>query len=821
MRQLFGQPLTGWRLPAILLAASIWLLTIVLWILLAVAVARTSSSRLHDQGLSAIFDGDCGSAKTLLAALRLAISVSSSLVLLSSNYFMQLVVAPSREDVDAAHSQSRWVDIGVPSTRNLRFVSNRRPVMWLFLALSSLPFHLLFNASVFGVNVSQQWVTVLAAESFLSGEGYYLPGIGLGPPPEGEPSLYKNAFNISIPRNVEYMASNAYSWDRLSGRECLQKYADPTNVHDRRHLLAVISTGDNNGTGWNVAQKLQAWQEESHSSNATSSSIWYAGFCGLNSAFSGMADGVNLKMKSQNGNDTSVWVHSNRGYPQTFDQRLGYQWINDLVDNENNWIIDWQARGHPSGEMLLNETLTVEYCLSEPVSRVCRIRVNKIIFLTVCFIALGKSYLCITVLHHVWRTQPLATIGDAVDSFMRQPDPTTRGMCTFGQSDFSRKTGWNTRRKRARGWIAGSRRWETRRRRWGDAVRVSDWLTAYSIGIFGFVLGALTLGSFIGGVGGWQAAMSRGTFGQDPDNPVFYMKYPSKLLEEIVTKNATDSVGAFLLVNIPQLGMSITILALNVIYTRMFMAREWASYSQRCKPLRVSIPRGRQKSNHVLQIPLPYAIGIQVIGVLAHWLCANAVYATFMECKSVIEIPGLTDWSIGSYLKITNILLSFKAAVGTMIVFFVMLLVPIVAACFRLPSESVLVGSCSAAISAACHALQPSSQAKGTPLTPREEPVADWNLPGSKSYQLGRLGYETLPDVDAADDNEAADWRTQMAEEELKWGVVTGKGLPATHYDESADDLLMVEHLAFGSTGNAVQRVREGAFYAGVAGCED
>lgn len=501
MRRLFGQPLTGWRLPAIILAASIWLLTIILWILLAVAIVRTSSGP-PDQGLSAIFDGDCGSARTLLDALRLVISVTSSLVLLSSNYFMQLIVAPSREDVDAAHRRSRWIDVGVPSTRNLRFVSNRRRVMWLFLALSSLPFHLLFNASVFGVNVAQQWVTVLAAESFLSGEGYYLPGIGLGPPPEGERSLDWHVFNMSLPGNVEYIASNAKSWERLTGRECLQKYAYSTRVHDRRHLLAVISTGENNGAGWNATQKLQAWKQESYYSTDISSSIWYAAFCGLYMAWSptGMAQGVGLEMESRNGNDTSVSVHSDRGYVRTFEHELGYQWIDNLVDDKDNWIIDWHARAWPSGATLLNETLTVEYCLSERVNRVCRVRVNKMIFLTVCIIALGKSYLCITVLHHVWQTQPLATIGDAVDSFIRRPDRTTRGMCTFGQRDFSRKAGWKAWRNRTREWTAGPRRWETRHRRWGDAVRVLDWLTAYSVGISGFILGVLALRSSIGGV---------------------------------------------------------------------------------------------------------------------------------------------------------------------------------------------------------------------------------------------------------------------------------------------------------------------------------
>lgn len=109
------------------------------------------------------------------------------------------------------------------------------------------------------------------------------------------------------------------------------------------------------------------------------------------------------------------------------------------------------------------------------------------------------------------------------------------------------------------------------------------------------------------------------------------MRYPSKALENFVGSLATNPVGSSLLSNLPQLGLSITCLLLNVIYTRMFMAREWTSYSLNLKPLRVSVPKGQQQSEPFLEIPLPYAIVMQAAGLLVHWLCANSVYAIIIE----------------------------------------------------------------------------------------------------------------------------------------------------------------------------------------------
>lgn len=56
---------------------------------------------------------------------------------------MQVISSPTRREVNVAHAKSRWLDIGIPSTRNLRAISWGRVAMWTILGLSSVPLHLM------------------------------------------------------------------------------------------------------------------------------------------------------------------------------------------------------------------------------------------------------------------------------------------------------------------------------------------------------------------------------------------------------------------------------------------------------------------------------------------------------------------------------------------------------------------------------------------------------------------------------------------------------------------------------------------------------
>lgn len=98
---------------------------------------------IHEPTNPRFFMGDCATASKLNTYLHILINVISTLLLSSSNMFMQLLLAPTRAEVDALHARQQWIDIGIPNLRNLRFVGNRNRFLWFILAFSSLPLHLL------------------------------------------------------------------------------------------------------------------------------------------------------------------------------------------------------------------------------------------------------------------------------------------------------------------------------------------------------------------------------------------------------------------------------------------------------------------------------------------------------------------------------------------------------------------------------------------------------------------------------------------------------------------------------------------------------
>jgi len=87
-----------------------------------------------------IYTGDCDTVAWLNAALHVLINLLSTLLLGSSNYCMQILVAPSREDLRKAHSEQDWMDVGIPSFRNLARVKRERAAIWLILGTCSVRF---------------------------------------------------------------------------------------------------------------------------------------------------------------------------------------------------------------------------------------------------------------------------------------------------------------------------------------------------------------------------------------------------------------------------------------------------------------------------------------------------------------------------------------------------------------------------------------------------------------------------------------------------------------------------------------------------------
>ncbi|KIW91537.1 uncharacterized protein Z519_07503 [Cladophialophora bantiana CBS 173.52] len=79
---------------------------------------------------------------------HILINVFSTALLSASNYCMQVVTGPTRDQADAAHVGGGFVDIGVLSLHNLQDVGVLRQTLFGTLAISSPPLHLFYNSAV-------------------------------------------------------------------------------------------------------------------------------------------------------------------------------------------------------------------------------------------------------------------------------------------------------------------------------------------------------------------------------------------------------------------------------------------------------------------------------------------------------------------------------------------------------------------------------------------------------------------------------------------------------------------------------------------------
>ena len=129
----------GWYVGVIVCTSTT---ALVLVINIGLTVWASAKNGLSN-GLATIQDGSCQQTKHLSLWLHLAINTLSTALLAASNYCMQCLSSPTRKEVDQAHSHYTWLDIGVPSVRNLRRIARKRVILWWLLAFSGIPLHLL------------------------------------------------------------------------------------------------------------------------------------------------------------------------------------------------------------------------------------------------------------------------------------------------------------------------------------------------------------------------------------------------------------------------------------------------------------------------------------------------------------------------------------------------------------------------------------------------------------------------------------------------------------------------------------------------------
>jgi hypothetical protein len=158
-----------------------------------------------------------------------------------------------------------------------------------------------------------------------------------------------------------------------------------------------------------------------------------------------------------------------------------------------------------------------------------------------------------------------------------------------------------------------------------------------------------------------------------------------------------------LVANIPQLILSIIYFSYNGLLTAMLMGHEWTSYAHKRKGLRVSRkPAGMQRSTYFLQLPFKFGIPLSVFSVVLHWLVSQSVFVVIIDEYTSEGEPRFLDF-YSPIEKGSRLGFSPMPMVDVLIVGTVMACSVIGFGFIPYKRGMPLAGSCSMAISAACH----------------------------------------------------------------------------------------------------------------------
>ncbi|KAK6860389.1 hypothetical protein PG995_004025 [Apiospora arundinis] len=631
-------------------------------------------------GVGLLYAGDCDTVKQLDRWLHLLINVLSTGLLSASNYCMQLQAAPTRKELD----EGDWMDIGILSLRNLRYIDNRRKVVYILLALSSVPIHLIYNSAVFQSLGSNSYTIAVVKDSFLQRAPFDLvvseknrahdPGWDesrVNPP---------NDYNETITSMRESAIRGLYQ--ELDVPECFARYND--YFAPQGNALVFVQN--------------QSVQSPAHDS---------------------LLIHVGIVPRSDN-------------------------WAKNI---ERHKLISGLRTPSPVTTWFLGpKRYQVARCLVEEPSQAdnrCRFEYSSYILITVCILNLFKA----GILFYTWRThgrrlntqpsdtsdttgmddQALSTLGDAIASFMRHPDETTKDRCLASSDHFIfRRSMWGRERNHHRIQDPRPERFKIQSRRWMHSVslrRRAFTLSLYTMDSCLMLLAVVLALLFISFTSLRYRSIrvsipSFWDLGFGSLTPFTY------LVIGLPRGDPEGLIANVLLANTPQFLLSLTYLSLNAMLSAFLVQREFALMHRedRRRPLRVSEPVGLQRSSYTISIPLRYGVPLLVASGLMHWLISQSLFlariAALQDQHGTVNVRD--SFSTCGYSPI--------AVLATVLAGLVQTVAVVLLGFRKYDGVMRMVSTNSLAISAACHVLE-GDQAEGY-LLPLRWGVVELNEDG-------------------------------------------------------------------------------------------
>ena len=280
------------------------------------------------------------------------------------------------------------------------------------------------------------------------------------------------------------------------------------------------------------------------------------------------------------------------------------------------------------------------------------------------------------------RETTLVTFGDALASWLEHPDDTTAHRCLMSKKEFVSAHTWDIDKPPPVPFYG------CKTKRWYHAVSRKRWIIS--------MLSCTTPLLAIGGI--LHLAIRNDTFA-----PNLLAESPFGALNPYAVFGFRDAHGltalaeCVLLANLPQMVLSFLYVMYNGLYTSMHLAHEYAGFANDRKPLRVTTPKGSQRSTYWLQLPYAYGVPLIVASAAIHWLVSQAVFLARVE----VWKDGVP--SEGSNVAWSGVGYDSMAMIHTIWLWSCLLIVVVGMGLRKLPSSMPIAGSCSVALAAAAH----------------------------------------------------------------------------------------------------------------------
>lgn len=374
--------------------------------------------------------------------------------------------------------------------------------------------------------------------------------------------------------------------------------------------------------------------------------------------------------------DPDIWAYNEVDSSKALDGRTSlriYAWICPYLSDECSLEVD--SIKSKSDSWTISRERKVQYCLSEAAPGRCKLRIIPQIAILVVILNLAKAVIIFYTAFGI-KEDPLMNMGDAVSSFLKEEDPTTRDMCLLGLDDTRKPNGI---------FQPGPREWHGRTFRWKDVTSKRRRITIVVLFTSILILVAVLLSVGLRHMSGPTNLKALADLGFGEVDPQTVIGWP-----------LTAVMANIVMANLPQPILSFLYFCYNGLFTCMLMGYEWSTYSYESKGLRLTrARRGHQRTTYFLQLPYRFGLPLMLLSAVLHWLVSQSIFLVSIDFYSLygdFRNQSLASCGYSPIAIIAVLILGISMLVGGVAVGFI-----------KYKPGVHLVGSSSAAISAACH----------------------------------------------------------------------------------------------------------------------